>query len=70
MAKLTTKERNKLPAKSFAGPSRSYPVEDPSHARAALSRASANASPSVRAEVERAVAKKFPSIKQQGKRSK
>jgi hypothetical protein len=64
MAKLTTKERNKLPAKSFAGPDRSYPIENASHARNALARASQNASPTVRAEVERAVAKKFPGIKQ------
>jgi len=40
MAKLSTKERNKLPAKDFAGPGRSYPVEDKSHARNALARAS------------------------------
>ena len=40
MATLTTKERKKLPAKAFAGPDRTYPVEDASHARAALSRAS------------------------------
>jgi uncharacterized protein YdaT len=35
MAKLTSKERSKLPAKDFAGPGRSYPVEDKAHARAA-----------------------------------
>lgn len=40
MAKLTTKARDKLPAKDFAGPDRSYPVENKSHARNALSRAS------------------------------
>jgi hypothetical protein len=38
--KLTTKTRNKLPASSFAGPGRSYPVEDKSHARNAKARAS------------------------------
>ncbi len=27
MAKLTTKERKKLPKKDFAGPDRSYPVD-------------------------------------------
>jgi uncharacterized protein YdaT len=35
MARLTSKERSKLPAKDFAGPGRSYPVEDKAHARAA-----------------------------------
>lgn len=40
MAKLSTKARDKLPAKDFAGPDRSYPVEDASHARNAKARAS------------------------------
>lgn len=40
MAKLTSKERKKLPKSDFAGPDRSYPVNDKSHARAAKSRAS------------------------------
>lgn len=38
--KLTAKQRNKLPASSFAGPNRSYPVNDASHARNAKARAS------------------------------
>lgn len=41
MARLTIKERRKLPKRDFAGPGRSYPVPDKRHARAALSRASA-----------------------------
>jgi hypothetical protein len=41
MAKLDAKERKNIPAAKFAGPDRSYPVEDKGHARAALSRASA-----------------------------
>jgi hypothetical protein len=32
MAKLTTKQRNALPDSAFAGPHRSYPVEDKAHA--------------------------------------
>ena len=40
MAKLTTKSRDKLPAKDFAGKGRSYPIPDKSHARDAKSRAS------------------------------
>ncbi len=40
MAKLTTKERKALPASAFAGPDRSYPVMDKSHAANAKARAS------------------------------
>lgn len=39
MAKLTTKARDALPKSAFAGPDRSYPVENKSHAFAAKSRA-------------------------------
>lgn len=40
MAKLTTSERNDLPAGQFAGPDRSYPIPDRSHAVDAKARAS------------------------------
>lgn len=40
MAKLTSKERNKLPNSDFAGADRSYPVNDKSHAANAKARAS------------------------------
>lgn len=43
MAKLTTKARSALKPAQFAGPDRSYPVEDRKHAAAAKSRASAAA---------------------------
>ena len=39
MAKLTTSQRNSLPAKEFAGPGRSYPVPNKSHAANAKARA-------------------------------
>ncbi len=39
MTKLTTKARNALPDKAFAGPGRSYPVNDASHAANAKARA-------------------------------
>ena len=39
MAKLTTKKRNALPNSAFAGPDRSYPVQDKSHAANAKARA-------------------------------
>jgi hypothetical protein len=36
MAKLTSSMRNALPTSTFAGPGRSFPIPDKSHARAAL----------------------------------
>lgn len=39
MAVLTTKARKALPSSTFAGPGRSYPVPDKSHAANAKSRA-------------------------------
>jgi hypothetical protein len=58
---LNANRRNALPAKSFAGPDRSYPIEDPNHARAALSRV-ANKSPALKAKVRAAVHRKYPGI--------
>lgn len=40
MAKLSTSARKALPKDKFAGPDRSYPVPDKSHARNAKARAS------------------------------
>jgi hypothetical protein len=39
MAKLSSKARKSLPKSSFAGPGRSYPVPDKSHAANAKARA-------------------------------
>jgi hypothetical protein len=36
MARLTSKDRKALPKGDFAGPGRSFPIEDKAHARAAL----------------------------------
>jgi hypothetical protein len=66
MAKLTSGARGKLPGKDFAGPNKSYPDENKSHARDALSRVAANGSPAVKAEVRHKVAEKYPGIKQSG----
>ena len=38
MGLLTTKARNALPKSKFAGPDRSYPVNDKNHARNAIAR--------------------------------
>lgn len=62
MAKLTAKRRNALPAATFAGPDRSYPIPDASHARNALARAAQNASPALKAKIAAKVHKKFPGI--------
>jgi hypothetical protein len=40
MGKLTSKGRNNMPASKFAGPDRSYPVNDKAHAANAKARAS------------------------------
>lgn len=40
MGLLTAKDRKALPAKAFAGPGRSYPVNDRAHAADAKARAS------------------------------
>lgn len=62
MARLTAKTRNALPAKSFAGPHRSYPIEDASHARNALARVSQHGTASLKAAVRAKVHRKYPGI--------
>lgn len=64
MAKLTSKERSALPSKDFAGPDRSYPINNMSHGQNALSRVSQFGTPELKARVREAVHKKFPELKQ------
>lgn len=65
MAKLTAKQRNKMPNSTFAVPSRrAYPVNDESHARNALARVSQFGSPAEKSAVKRKVKSKFPGIDQ------
>ena len=60
MARLTTAERKRLPDSDFAIPEdRAYPIEDRSHAANALSRVSGNGTPEEKAQVRRAVHRKF-----------
>ena len=59
MAKLTAKTRNAIPGRDFAGPNRSFPIEDENHARNALARASGK---SVEPRVRAAVHRKYPNI--------
>ena len=70
MARLTTKARDALPAADFAGPGRTYPIEDKAHAGDALARASQHASPELRAKIKARVRKKFPSMKIEGEDAK
>lgn len=66
MAKLNAKKRNALSDKAFAGPDRSYPIPDASHARNALARASQHASPELQASIKAKVRRKFPNIEVEG----
>ena len=59
MSLLTAKRRNSLPTSEFAGPDRSYPIQDASHARNALARASGKP---VEAEIRAKVHSKYPEI--------
>ena len=59
MARLTAAGRNKIAGKNFAGPDRSYPIEDASHARDALARSSGKP---VAARVRAAVERKYPGM--------
>jgi hypothetical protein len=62
MSKLSSSERRNLPGSTFAGPNRSYPIPDASHARNALARVSEFGSPEVKASVRAKVHSKFPDI--------
>lgn len=65
MAKLTAAKRKRLPGKSFAvdGGKRKYPIHDISHARNALARVAQHGTSAEKAQVKRAVYRKFPSLK-------
>lgn len=66
MSKLNTGRRNALPLSSFALPGRRYPIEDPGHARAALSRGAQHASPNELATIRQKVRRRYPGIKVSG----
>lgn len=72
MAKLSTKQRKALPKSSFAIPSKapksgSFPINNASHARNALSRVSQFGTSAQKAKVRAAVKRKFPNIGQSSK---
>jgi hypothetical protein len=62
MAKLTTATRNKIPPEDFAGPDKTYPMNDDSHARNALARVAQHGTPALKKRVTAAVKRKYPSM--------
>lgn len=62
--KLDAKARAHISEKNFAGPDRSYPIENASHARNALARVSQHGSPELQARVRAKVHAKYPGIEQ------
>jgi len=71
LAKLTSKKRKRLKSSSFAIPSkRKYPINDISHARNALARVAQHGTPSEKAQVRKAVYKKYPSLKKNKRKKK
>jgi hypothetical protein len=62
MATLTAKGRARIKPSNFALPGKRYPIQDASHARAALSMVAKNGTPAEAAKVKAAVHKKYPSI--------
>jgi len=69
MAKLTGKQRKKLPKSSFAIPSkRKFPIPDKAHARNALARVKQSGTKAQQKKVRAAVTKRFPSLKKTGKK--
>jgi hypothetical protein len=62
MSKLSTAARKRIPSKSFAGPDRSYPIEDRAHAANAKARVSQFGSPALKKRVDAAVARKYPGM--------
>jgi len=68
MAKLSSRQRKRMPKSEFAGPDRSFPIPDASHGRNALARA-ASKPPAEKARIDAAVHRKFPSIGKGGKKT-
>jgi len=62
MAKLSTADRAALPAKDFAGPNRSYPINDASHGINALARVEQHGTPALKKRVIAAVKRKYPNM--------
>lgn len=69
MARVKAKSRKRMKKSSFGLPGkRKYLIHDKAHARLALAMVSKHGSPAEKKQVRARVRKKFPSIKQKGKR--
>lgn len=62
MTKLTAKSRDAVASKDFALSGRRYPIEDRSHAKAALGRVAQHGTPAEKQKVRAAVASKYGMI--------
>jgi hypothetical protein len=62
MSKLTASKKLTIPDEDFAGPDRSYPIEDARHALNALARVVQSGSRSLRAKVRAKIRAKYPAI--------
>ena len=67
MAKMTYKQKKRLPKSAFALKKGrydgAYPIHDIAHARNALARVSAHGTPAQKAQVRRAVYARYPSLR-------
>lgn len=71
MAKLTSKQRKKLPKSKFALPgARRYPIDSKARARNALARAAQNEPKSTQKTIRAKVTKRWPSLKKSGSKRK
>ncbi|MEU7435739.1 hypothetical protein AB0B07_33600 [Streptomyces sioyaensis] len=70
MAKLTGRQRRKLPKSKFALPGRrAYPIDTKARARNALARASQNESKATQKTIRSRVTKMWPSLKKNKRKS-
>jgi len=75
MAKLTWRQRKRLPKSAFVFPEKapgpgSYPIPDLAHARNALARVAQHGTPYEKKKVREAVYRKFPQLRKNKKRRK
>lgn len=68
MAKLTAKQRKALPDSAFAGPGRSFPMNDAAHKKAAVM-LQKFASPATRKKIKARAGKKKPDYNPNNRRS-
>lgn len=61
--------RAKMKPSSFALPGRRYRIDDPAHARNALARVAQHGTAAEKAQVRKAVARKYPSIAVSGRKT-